>query len=68
MDFKKVDVFADTGEIIERDMTREEIDEILAMRAQEQSQKEAFAQREVKKAELLAKLGITEDDAKLLLS
>jgi hypothetical protein len=58
----------DTNEIIDREMTDQEYEFYLADLEQIQKQKEALALKAAKKAELLAKLGITEDDAKLLLS
>lgn len=62
----------ETGEVIEREMTPDEIKaddkkieqnnlELLAQEKQEIAQAKA-------KADLLAKLGLTEDEAKLLLS
>lgn len=65
---KVIDVNTETGEISEREMTAEEI-------AQQEIDKAAFQARQAKiaakaqaKAELLAHLGITEEQAKLLLS
>jgi hypothetical protein len=59
---------AETGEIIEREMNAKEI-------VQHEADQTAYADRvaqeaakEAAKAALLAKLGITEDEAKLLLS
>jgi len=61
-----------TGENIVRDMTKQEQAERdaevaveLAIQVQEQAEAQAKAQA---KAELLERLGITEDEAKLLLS
>lgn len=58
----------ETGEVIEREMTKDE----LAQAAKDQAELDArLANAEAKateKAALLAKLGITEDEAKLLLS
>lgn len=58
----------ETGEIIERDATKEE----LAQAAKDKAEQEAIeADKQAKaeaKAELLAKLGISEDEAKLLLA
>jgi len=59
---------AETGESVTRDMTAEEIEKVnalIARDAAEASKQEAAA---VAKAALLDRLGITEDEAKLLLS
>jgi hypothetical protein len=57
-----------TGEIIEREMNAEELTQRKADKAQaDQRQAEAEA-RATQKAALLDRLGITEDEAKLLLS
>ncbi len=58
----------ETGEVIEREMTdaeiaQKEIDEANALLRDQQ-----LAQKATEKAALLAQLGITEDQAKLLLS
>ena len=58
----------ETGEIIEREMTTTEIKEREADKAQAQTEAEAEAAKAAEKAALLAKLVITEDEAKLLLS
>jgi hypothetical protein len=58
----------ETGEIVEREMTAAEIaagkeaDDLM------QAEREAAAAKAIEKAALLAKLGITADEAKLLLS
>lgn len=59
---------AENGEVIERDMTAEELanweaDQIIA-----EQRAEARAKAKLAKTALLEKLGITEDEAKLLLS
>jgi hypothetical protein len=59
---------AETGEIIERDMTKTEADQLVAHQAEVQARAEAEAAKQTEKAALLAKLGITADEAKLLLS
>lgn len=61
---------ATTGETIdiERDATAEEIAARDAVIAEAQAKAEAEATIAAEKAALLAKLGITEDEAKLLLS
>ena len=59
---------AQTGEIIEREMTAEELAQLEADKvAAAQRQAEAEA-RATQKAALLDRLGITEDEAKLLLA
>lgn len=67
MSYTKIIHNVETGEIIERELTTEEFaqlkkDEAIAV-AEAQAKAEAQAQRQA----LLAKLGITEDEAKLLL-
>ena len=54
-----------TGETLVREMTNDEIENL---ENQKSSFEETQADKLAKKAELLAKLGISEDDAKLLLS
>jgi hypothetical protein len=67
-----IEVNCATGEVTERPLTAEELAqrEIDAQAAAEaKAQEEADkAAKETAKAELLTKLGITEDEAKLLLS
>jgi hypothetical protein len=57
-----------TGEVIEREMTASEIAQWDLDEAETQAKIEAAATRVAEKAELLKQLGITEDQAKLLLS
>jgi hypothetical protein len=59
---------AATGEIIEREMNAEELAQWEADKAQSEAEAQAAAQAAGAKAALLEKLGITEDEAKLLLS
>ena len=61
---------AETGHetITEREMTAQELTQYEADQAQAQARREAEAIKAADKAALLAKLGITEDEAKLLLS
>ena len=58
----------ETGEIIDREMTDEEFESYQQAEAEAEAHREEEAEKAAKKAELLAKLGLTEDDAKLLLS
>ena len=58
----------ETGEIIDREMTAEELAKWEADKAALIAKEEAEAAKVVAKAALLAQLGITEDQAKLLLS
>jgi hypothetical protein len=58
----------ETGEIEEREMNAKEIAELQADKAKQQARKQIEAEVAAEKAALLAKLGITEDEAKLLLS
>jgi len=56
-----------TGEITEREATAEELAQFAADAAKAQEEAEAQAQKASDKAALLEKLGITEDEARLLL-
>ena len=58
----------ETGEISEREMTVEEIAQQKADEAKTEVETQAAATKAAEKAALLAKLGITDDEAKLLLS
>ena len=68
----RVEVNATTGEVLEIELTPKEIADREAMIAAKEAEKAAKAQAEATKAAektaLLAKLGITDDEAKLLLS
>jgi regulator of protease activity HflC (stomatin/prohibitin superfamily) len=57
-----------TGEIIDREMNAEELADAAVAKAEGDALTEAKAKAEGDKAALLAKLGITADEAKLLLS
>ena len=67
-----IEVNCATGEVIERPLTADEIAANEAAQAQAEADKAAAdkeaAAKAVAKAALLAKLGITADEAKLLLS
>jgi hypothetical protein len=58
---------AETGEIIDRKMTADELAEANARKAQANLEAETAAIKTTEKAALLAKLGITEEEAALLL-
>jgi hypothetical protein len=58
----------ETDEVIEREMTADELAQFEADKAESLAMKEAQAKATAEKAALLAKLGITESEAKLLLS
>lgn len=67
-----IEVDCSTGISTEREMTAEEVNQMEAMRADQEARRheaetEVAAKAEAKAA-LLAKLGITEDEAKLLLA
>lgn len=64
---KVIEHNVETGEEIEREMTTEEFAQLEADHAQQLAQKKAETAKAEEKATLLAKLGITEDEAKLLL-
>ena len=57
-----------TDEIIDREMTDAEFADYQAQQAKDKAMTQAIAQAATDKAALLAKLGITADEAKLLLS
>jgi hypothetical protein len=57
-----------TGEILERKVTKAESDQISADKVADQVKAEAEADKATQKAALLAKLGISESEAVLLLS
>lgn len=56
-----------TGEILERELTAEELAQLAIDEANFQAQKEAEAAKAHERSALLAKLGITEEEAALLL-
>lgn len=57
----------ETGEVIEREMTVEEIEQFESDKAEAVAKAKAQATKAKAKAALLEKLGITEDEARLLL-
>jgi hypothetical protein len=57
---------AETGEIIEREMNAEELKQWNKDKANSEAELAKTAKAETDKAALLAKLGITADEAKLL--
>lgn len=59
---------AETGEIIEREMTAAELAQLETDNATAQAEAETKAAKASEKAALLEQLGITADQAKLLLS
>jgi hypothetical protein len=61
-------VNAETGEEVIRDMNAQELAELEVDKAAALAKATAEAEKATNKAALLAKLGITEDEAKLLLS
>lgn len=58
----------ETGEVIEREMTADEIAQGQETDALIQADREALLAKATEKAALLERLGLTEDEAKLLLS
>jgi hypothetical protein len=58
---------AETGEVITRDANAEELAQIEADKTEAQARQAAAAQKAADRAALLAQLGITEEQAKLLL-
>jgi hypothetical protein len=67
-----IEVNCATGEVVERPLTSEELAQreanVAAFAAEQHEKEAAAAEAAVAKAALLAKLGITEDEAKLLLA
>ena len=61
-------VSAETGESIRREMNDEEYAQALKDKAEAEARQQAAVEAEAKKQALLEKLGITEEEAKLLLS
>lgn len=59
---------AETGEFIEREMNADELAQLEKDMATSKAREDELAAKAVEKAALLAQLGITEDQAKLLLS
>jgi len=57
----------ETGEIIDREMNADELAEFEANKQAREAREQTEAQKAADKAALLAKLGITEDEARLLL-
>ena len=57
----------ETGEIIERQMTEEELKRVEQVQAEMVARVQAAAEAQAKRQVLLDKLGITEDEARLLL-
>jgi hypothetical protein len=68
---KILEVWADTGEEILRDLTEEELAQReadrVAFEAAEAERVAAEAEKSAKRAELLERLGLTEEEAKVLL-
>lgn len=58
----------ETGEVIEREFTAKELKEIAESKAIALAEAEVEATKTAEKAALLERLGINEDEAKLLLS
>jgi hypothetical protein len=67
-DFTETIVNLETGETTVRDYTEAEIAQVMAERAETEAKVAAQLAKATDKAALLAKLGITDDEAKLLLS
>jgi hypothetical protein len=59
---------AETNEIIEREMNNEELEAHNLRQIEMQEQVEKMRLKDAEKTALLARLGITEEEAKLLLS
>ena len=68
MTYKRLMVDVSTGEQYEEDLTPEEIAELEAGFAIAKTQADEAEEKATQKAALLDRLGITEDEAKLLLA
>ncbi len=66
MTYKTTEYFSLTKEIVEREATAEEIKDIKQRQALNETLELAKQERATQKAELLERLGITADEAKLL--
>lgn len=64
----KVRIYNSEGEFIDREMTDAEYEEYLEIAAKDKAKFEAEIQAQNAKAALLDRLGITADEARLLLS
>ena len=58
---------AETGEVIEREMNKAELDQLKADQELAKAEADAKAAKAHERAALLERLGITEDEARLLL-
>jgi hypothetical protein len=56
-----------TGEVLEREMTSDEIEQRETDEAVFTAMREAEAEKSARRAEILHRLGLTEDEAKLIL-
>lgn len=65
---KLIEQNIETGEIIERDMTADELAQFEADQAKSQAAIDAAEVKKAAKNALLEKLGLTQEEAKLLLS
>jgi hypothetical protein len=59
---------AESDEVVDREMTASELKDYLESQKIIEAEKAAYAKSQTDKTALLAKLGITADEAKLLLS
>jgi hypothetical protein len=62
-----VEYIVETGEIVKRDFTAVEAQQLKEVQDNALLKKEEAVQKELAKAELLTKLGITQEEANLLL-
>lgn len=65
---KKQIINVETGELVERDLTKEELDQVAKDEAEIIAKNKIIEEIAEKRAELLKRLGITEQEAQLLLS
>lgn len=68
MTHKRLVIDVSTGKQYQEDLTAEEVANLEAGFARAEAEKKALAEKETARTALLEKLGITEEEAKLLLS
>lgn len=65
---KVVEINATTGKIVERDLTKEEIQQVALDKAAYEERIAAIESKQAARLALLNKLGITQEEAQLLLA
>lgn len=65
---KEVIINAETGEVSERVFSQKEIEELIKTNAESKAKFDAIQQKQNEKFAILEKLGLSEEEARLLLS